>query len=250
MCILFILRKKNSKWPLLIATNRDEYFNRDFQTPGFHWKEYPFIFAGKDKKAGGSWLGVNEYGLCVSILNRTSNINFNHTLKSRGELVINALKCKKALEAKNRLLRCFKKKYRFFNLFIADNNNAYWIKYDNYKIETLTVPYGYSIIDNLNLNDQESLRQSLNKSFFHKAKYPEPEKNKFNDWKKLLTLKKQSMDEKQASIYVNNKYNNYGTVCSSIIGLPSSKLNNKGIFWLYRNSLSTRPSYKKLKVFS
>ena len=38
--------------------------------------------------------------------------------------------------------------------------------------------YCYSIIDNLNLNDQESLRQSLNKSFFHKAKYPEPEKNK------------------------------------------------------------------------
>ena len=36
------------KWPLLIATNRDEYFNRDFQAPGCHWKEYPFIFAGKE----------------------------------------------------------------------------------------------------------------------------------------------------------------------------------------------------------
>ena len=58
------------------------------------------------------------------------------------------------------------------------------------------------------------------------------------------------MDERQASIYVNNKYNNYGTVCSSIIGLPNSKFNNKGIFWLYRNSLSNRPSYKKLKLFS
>ena len=30
MCILFISRKKNSNWPILIATNRDEFYNREF----------------------------------------------------------------------------------------------------------------------------------------------------------------------------------------------------------------------------
>ena len=53
MCILFILKKKNSNWPLLIATNRDEFYNRDFDDPENIGKNFPFIFAGKDKKAGG-----------------------------------------------------------------------------------------------------------------------------------------------------------------------------------------------------
>ena len=107
MCILFILRKKNSKWPLLIATNRDEFYNRNFLSPGTHWRRYPFIFAGKDKKAGGSWLGVNKHGLCVSILNRESKIKPQHKLLSRGNLVINALKNRKAEETKNNFLKCF-----------------------------------------------------------------------------------------------------------------------------------------------
>ena len=41
---------------------------------------------------------------------------------------------------------------------------------------------------------------------------------------------------KLSSIYVKDRQNNYGTVCSSIIGLPKIKTNTKGIFWLYRKS--------------
>ena len=118
MCILFISRNKNSNWPLLIATNRDEFYNRDFDDPGFYWEKT--IFAGKDKKAGGSWLGVNKYGLCIAILNRKTIINETNNLESRGDLVINALKFKNANDAKNKILENFKKRYRFFNLFISD----------------------------------------------------------------------------------------------------------------------------------
>ena len=52
------------------------------------------------------------------------------------------------------------------------------------------------------------------------------------------------------SIYVKDRHNNYGTVCSSIIGLPNKRDNRKSIFWVYRNSLSAQPSFKKLNVFS
>ena len=169
MCILFILRKKNTKWPFLIATNREEFYNRKFLSPGQHWEKYPSVFAGKDKKAGGSWLGVNKYGVCVSILNRSSNIKNQKSLKTRGEIVINALKYKKALEAKNQFSKNFEKRYNFFNLVIADNKSAYWIKYDDYKLKINTIPYGYSIIDNLDLNDESSLRQKINKNFFKKC---------------------------------------------------------------------------------
>ena len=43
-----------------------------------------------------------------------------------------------------------------------------------------------SIIDNFNLNDNNSLRQTLSKKYFYKASYPIPEKNQFDGWSKLL----------------------------------------------------------------
>ena len=128
MCILFIYRKKNSAWPLLIATNRDEFYKREFYSPGFHWNGYPYIYAGKDKIGGGSWLGINKFGLCVAILNRKTNIQ-EKDFETRGSLVINALKFKSAIEAKDQIIKSFKKKYRFFNLFISDIKDAFLIKY-------------------------------------------------------------------------------------------------------------------------
>ena len=250
MCILFISRKKNSNWPILIATNRDEFFSREFCDPGKHWEKFPYIYAGKDKKAGGSWLGINKYGICVAILNRKTSLKNSKNLESRGNLVIHALKFKLALEAKNKIIKSFEKKYRFFNLFISDIKNSYLIKYDNFKLETFSIPYGNSIIDNLNLNDNNSIRQSFNKNKFNDASFPEPEKNKFDAWKKLLLSKSPKIDENLTSIYVKDRHNNYGTVCSSIIGLPKNKTNVKDIFWLYRKSNDNSTNFKKLKLFS
>ena len=99
MCILFISRKKNSSWPLLIATNRDEFYNREFDAPGVHWKGYPAIYAGKDKTGGGSWLGINKFGLCVAILNRNTKIE-DKNFESIGKL-INSVSEKIKYEKKN-----------------------------------------------------------------------------------------------------------------------------------------------------
>tara|TARA_B100001989_G_scaffold34549_1_gene20453 strand:+ start:236 stop:985 length:750 start_codon:yes stop_codon:yes gene_type:complete len=248
MCILFISRKKNSSWPLLIATNRDEFYNREFDAPGVHWKGYPAIYAGKDKTGGGSWLGINTFGVCVAILNRNTKVE-DKNFESRGNLVINALKFKSAVEAKNKVIQNFQKKYKYFNLFIADINDAYLIKYDNFKLDTFSVPYGKSIIDNFNLNDNNSLKQTLNKNYFYEAPHPIPEKNQFDGWSKLLSINSPNKSEKVNSIYVKDRQNNYGTVCSSIIGLPKIKTNTKGIFWLYRKSGDSPTAFKKLKLF-
>ena len=95
-------------------------------------EELSFIYAGKDKIGGGSWLGINKFGLCVAILNRNTKIQ-DKTFESRGNLVINALKFKSAIEAKNKIIKVLKK-YRNFNLFISDIKDAYLIKYDNFKV--------------------------------------------------------------------------------------------------------------------
>ena len=248
MCTLFIHRSKNSDWPILIANNRDEYLSRTFKPPGYHWNNN--IFAGKDRVAGGSWLGVNKHGLCAAILNRESNIENDKYLISRGELVIKALKYQTASIAKREILKHFRKKYLFFNLFIADINNAYWLKYDNFILKVSKIPIGCSILDKFDLNDDKSARQSSNRFFFEKSMLPKPEKENYHEWEKLLTFSKLSMDEKDTSIYVKKRNNNYGTVCSSIIAIPSKRNLDKSIVWLYRKTLSTKSRFRKLRVFS
>ena len=231
MCTLFIHRSKNSDWPILIANNRDEYLSRTFKPPGYHWNNS--IFAGKDISGGGSWLGLNENGLCAAILNRASNKLKNKNLASRGKIIINILKKPDAKSALKYIESYFKKNTRFFNLFISDYKNAFWIKYDQNEFKSFEVPYGFSIIDNYDLNDNDSPKQKLYRDIFLKKKLPNPSINYFKSWQELLFLEDKYNNVNLSSVFVKDKNNNYGTVCSSIIGLPNKKKIKNNMVWLY-----------------
>src|SRR6266536_3537682 len=56
-------------YPLIIAANRDEHYDRPSAPPAL-LNTQPKIIAGRDLRAGGTWLGVNETGLIAGILNR------------------------------------------------------------------------------------------------------------------------------------------------------------------------------------
>ena len=231
MCTLFIHRSKNSNWPILIANNRDEYLSRTFKPPGYHWNNS--IFAGKDILEGGSWLGLNKSGLCAAILNRASNNLKNKNLKSRGKIIIDILKKSDAKSALKYIESYFKKDTRFFNLFISDYKNAFWIKYDQNEFKSFEVPYGFSIIDNYDLNDNKSPKQKLYRDIFLKKKLPNPSINSFKSWQELLFLEEKYNNLNLSSVFVKDKNNNYGTVCSSIIGLPNKKKIKNNMVWLY-----------------
>ena len=231
MCTLFIHRSKNSDWPILIANNRDEYLSRTFKSPGYHWNNS--IFAGKDISEGGSWLGLNENGLCAAILNRASDNLQNRNLKSRGKIVIDILKKPNAESALDFVKSHFKKNTRFFNLFISDYKNAFCIKYDQDEFKSFIIPYGFSIIDNYGLNNNKSPKQKLYRDVFLKRTLPNPSINYFKSWQELLFLEEKYNNINLSSVFVKDKNNNYGTVCSSIIGLPNKKKIKNNMVWLY-----------------
>ena len=231
MCTLFIHRSRNSNWPILIANNRDEYLSRTFKSPGYHWNNS--IFAGKDISEGGSWLGLNENGLCAAILNRASTGLKKKNLNSRGKIIIDILKKSDAKSALEYIKSQFAKNTRFFNLFISDYKNAFWIKYDQNEFKSFEVPYGFSIIDNYDLNDNNSPKQKIYRDIFLKKKLPNPSINYFKSWQKLLFLEEKYNSINLSSVFVKDKNNNYGTVCSSIIGLPNKKKIKNNMVWLY-----------------
>lgn len=90
MCTLVVMKNMFSGYPLVVAANRDELFNRPAEAPTI--TELPHkILAPTDLARGGRWIGVNERPLLVALTNRKA-IRSVRGLRSRGELVADALK--------------------------------------------------------------------------------------------------------------------------------------------------------------
>src|SRR5262245_51954494 len=112
------------RYPVIIAANRDEHFDRPTAPPAL-WSTEPKILAGKDLLAGGTWLGVNEHGLLVGILNRRSNgrpDTLNET-RSRGLLCLDLLSLKSAADAHVFMDR-HQEPYQPFTVVFVDSSEA------------------------------------------------------------------------------------------------------------------------------
>src|SRR5260370_23270655 len=90
MCTLVILRRPEHTWPVVIGANRDEMIDRPSKPPGRHWPDRAEVVAGIDLLAGGSWLGLNDWGVAAAVLNRQGSLGPAARPPSRGELVLEA----------------------------------------------------------------------------------------------------------------------------------------------------------------
>jgi uncharacterized protein with NRDE domain len=59
MCLIVFAWQVVPGVPLIAAANRDEFYERA-AAPAAPWPEFPHVFAGRDLKAGGSWMGITR----------------------------------------------------------------------------------------------------------------------------------------------------------------------------------------------
>jgi len=236
MCTLLILYRPLNKWPLIIAGNRDEMKSRPSLSPGKHWANEKNIIAGKDLTAGGSWLGINNRGLISTILNRPYSLGPKKEKFSRGGIIINILKNKDIKTALTYIKLLDITNWRPFNLFIANNKNAYWIKSTGKnKITINLISEGRHFLDSHDLNSKKSDRYNNNINKFNSLKDPDPDKSEWKEWIDFLASTSHPKNKPLAAMNISHSYNhnNYGTLSSSIIALPSDnalKKKNKPIF--------------------
>jgi len=251
MCSIVILKKSENEWPLIIAANRDEMNNRKSLPPDRHWKDKPHIFAGKDLLAGGSWLGVNDNGVVAAIMNRKNSLGLIKNKKSRGELVLTALDHEDAVKSLNAMAKIQKDNYRGFNMFIGDNSNSYWIKSDetSLDIECINISDELSMITSHDRNDLNSSRIKNYLPKFSLSRDPNPTKNEWNDWEKLLGSTCSIHGDPLSAMCIKTDMG-FQTVSSSFIALPSSKskLNTNKPIFRYANGSPDCTSFKNLKV--
>ena len=84
MCTMAILYRVARGTPILVAANREERFDRPTQYPKIQ-SGSPRVVCGIDRRAGGTWLGVNQFGLFCAVTNRRK-ANVPAEPRSRGLL--------------------------------------------------------------------------------------------------------------------------------------------------------------------
>ncbi len=72
--------------PLILASNRDEFYNRGGEKPALREEGGYSYLAPRDPQAGGTWLGINEAGLVVALTNQPDPEE-DSSAPSRGKLV-------------------------------------------------------------------------------------------------------------------------------------------------------------------
>lgn len=90
MCLITFAHRAHSEFPLLVAANRDEYYDRP--TAGIHfWDERPELAAGRDLAAGGTWMGITRSGRFAAITNHRNPPSTPAAPRSRGLLTLDFL---------------------------------------------------------------------------------------------------------------------------------------------------------------
>jgi uncharacterized protein with NRDE domain len=90
MCLIVFANDIHPHYRLILAANRDEYRDRPAVPAGF-WPDHPQVLAGRDRQAGGTWLGVTTGGRLAAVTNYRDPRQQVADPPSRGRLVADYL---------------------------------------------------------------------------------------------------------------------------------------------------------------
>jgi uncharacterized protein with NRDE domain len=167
MCTLALYFRMFDQYPVIVAANRDEHYDRPSSPPVF-LSEDPKIFGGKDLRVGGTWLGVNENGVLAAVLNRRADPGETITkeARSRGLLCIDMLRFGNSAEANASLSGQEKHLYQPFNLLIADQNQA-WAAFNvTAAIQAMPLAPGLHVFSSNARHDERSEKKERAYSLF------------------------------------------------------------------------------------
>jgi uncharacterized protein with NRDE domain len=85
MCVILFAVGVHPRYPLIVAANRDEAYDRPAASASF-WTDHPHVYGGRDLEHGGTWLGLGTSGRFAAITNYRQGHRLTRAPRSRGEL--------------------------------------------------------------------------------------------------------------------------------------------------------------------
>lgn len=124
MCLIAFAIGAHADLPLLIAANRDEFFERPTAALN-RWRlsDNTAVIAGRDLREGGTWLGMNESGR-VAMLTNVRSADLGPGRRSRGELPARWLQ--PDTDWLNLKSQTVPGDYGGFNLVVGDIRQGFW----------------------------------------------------------------------------------------------------------------------------
>jgi uncharacterized protein with NRDE domain len=144
MCLILFSYKEHPHYQLIVAANRDEFYERP-TAPATFWEDSTKVLGGRDLKMMGTWMGVTRTGRFAAITNYREPSVEVQGAKSRGELV------SKFLEGHDSPMDYLKKVreegefYNGFNLLVGDKLSLLYLSNrDGQTIEVTSGVHGLS----------------------------------------------------------------------------------------------------------
>jgi uncharacterized protein with NRDE domain len=125
MCLLLLALHAHPAYKLVIAANRDEFYERP-AAPAAFWDENPDILAGRDLRGGGTWLGITRTGRIGAVTNYRDPASLKPDAPSRGRLVSDFLTGKEDPEAYLYSVDNDAGGYNGFNLVVGIGDQLCW----------------------------------------------------------------------------------------------------------------------------
>lgn len=125
MCVIFFAYKQHPRYELIVASNRDESYDRP-SLPAHFWEDRPRLLAGRDVVQGGTWLGVTQNGRFAALTNHRQGMAEEPAKRSRGELVVNFLMSNDRPDVYVAKTRVQKDEYNGFHLLVYDRRELYY----------------------------------------------------------------------------------------------------------------------------
>ena len=191
MCLITLSWQPATKTPLIIASNRDEFYAR----PSLRLHRWPDseILAGKDLQAGGTWLGIAAMTgtmptagasavRIAALTNYRSSAGQRPDAPTRGHITTAFLNGTMSASAYLDTLHAAASMYNPFNLIVFDGLEL--MGYESRQLRAFALPHGISAVSNADFNTPWPKLERLSRDFGqtlarHDGSFP-PENELFN----------------------------------------------------------------------
>lgn len=130
MCLIFLSLHQHPHYKLIIAGNRDEFYERKTAAADY-WTDHPEVLGGRDLEAGGTWMAMTRSGKISMITNYRDLKNLKSNAPSRGKLVSDYLIEEKTPEDYLKNIAPYKQNFNGFNLITGSADELWYLS--NYK---------------------------------------------------------------------------------------------------------------------
>jgi uncharacterized protein with NRDE domain len=137
MCLINIQLHAHPDYPLIVAANRDEDYDRPTVSADF-WVDEPGILAGRDLLQFGTWLGITKQGRFAALTNFRDPKHMKPGKVSRGSIVREYLTQDVSPEAFMHSLKKKRDNYTGFNLIAGSRDQLFHFNNVQNEITKLT----------------------------------------------------------------------------------------------------------------